>query len=293
VGKNAWAKALTYFNGTAVVPTTEPATTVAPTTPPRHQRAPLVESRPASVPGRRFHVTQAVVSVSRSRYRAGSGHPGPGRGVRRIGRLTSSTASSRSARGHDAVPLGSRHGRGSAGYRPSSSADCAKSVSGTLVLYASTRDEPVNLSDSRPETHQHCSTAGANAATRCYLIQMLRSALTCTNGCSCWSTDEKNSPRIFLTMDALLPTGLGGKLLLLQFDADIVPAMLMNVTCIGHSSAYSTDDDTRSLLTSSHRRRLGPMVLTGWLGPMVDTEPSWCGHPGDLDEPGLRCYQER
>jgi hypothetical protein len=161
-GKNAWAKALTYFNGTAVVPTTEPATTVAPTTPPRHQRAPLVESRPASVPGRRFHVTQAVVSVSRSRYRAGSGHPGPGRGVRRIGRLTSSTASSRSARGHDAVPLGSRHGRGSAGYRPSSSADCAKSVSGALVLYASTRDEPVHLSDSRPETHQHSSPADAN-----------------------------------------------------------------------------------------------------------------------------------
>ena len=25
---------------------------------------------------------------------------------------------------------------------------------------------------------------------------------------------------------------------------------------------------------------------------MVDTEPCWCGHPGDLDEPGLRCYQE-
>jgi hypothetical protein len=25
---------------------------------------------------------------------------------------------------------------------------------------------------------------------------------------------------------------------------------------------------------------------------MVDTEPSWCGHPGDLDEPGLRCYQK-
>jgi hypothetical protein len=41
------------------------------------------------------------------------------------------------------------------------------------------------------------------AATRCYLIQMLRSALTCTNGCSCWSADEENSPQIFLTMDAL------------------------------------------------------------------------------------------
>jgi hypothetical protein len=27
--------------------------------------------------------------------------------------------------------------------------------------------------------------------------------LTCTNGCSCWSPDEENSPQIFLTMDAL------------------------------------------------------------------------------------------
>jgi type IV secretory pathway VirB6-like protein len=41
------------------------------------------------------------------------------------------------------------------------------------------------------------------AAIRCYLIQMLGSALTCTNGCSCWSPEEKNSPRVFLTMDAL------------------------------------------------------------------------------------------
>jgi len=41
------------------------------------------------------------------------------------------------------------------------------------------------------------------AARRCYLIQMLGSELTCTNGCSCWSPDEENSPRVFLTMDAL------------------------------------------------------------------------------------------
>jgi hypothetical protein len=41
------------------------------------------------------------------------------------------------------------------------------------------------------------------AASRCYLIQMLGSALTCTNGCSCWSPDEDNRPQIFLTMDAL------------------------------------------------------------------------------------------
>jgi hypothetical protein len=31
-----------------------------------------------------------------------------------------------------------------------------------LALQASTRDEPVNLSDSRPETHQHFSPADAN-----------------------------------------------------------------------------------------------------------------------------------
>jgi hypothetical protein len=41
------------------------------------------------------------------------------------------------------------------------------------------------------------------AATRCYLIQMLWYALTCADGCSCWSPGEENSPRIFLTMDAL------------------------------------------------------------------------------------------
>jgi hypothetical protein len=40
-------------------------------------------------------------------------------------------------------------------------------------------------------------------ASRCYLIQMLRSALNCINGCSCWSPDEENKPGIFLTMDAI------------------------------------------------------------------------------------------
>jgi hypothetical protein len=41
------------------------------------------------------------------------------------------------------------------------------------------------------------------AASRCYLIQMLRWAMTCIKGCSCWSPAEENSPGIFLTMDAL------------------------------------------------------------------------------------------
>jgi hypothetical protein len=33
---------------------------------------------------------------------------------------------------------------------------------GPWQLHASTRDAPVNLSDSRPEAHQHCLPAGAN-----------------------------------------------------------------------------------------------------------------------------------
>src|SRR5215204_279619 len=48
------------------------------------------------------------------------------------------------------------------------------------------------------------------ATTRCYLIQMLRSALTCANGCSCWSPDEENSPQVFPYHGCALPTELGG-----------------------------------------------------------------------------------
>ena len=60
------------------------------------------------------------------------------------------------------------------------------------------------------------------AASRCYLIQMLRSALTCTNSCPCWLPDEENSPRVFPYHGCALPTELGGKLLLLQLNADIL-----------------------------------------------------------------------
>jgi hypothetical protein len=49
------------------------------------------------------------------------------------------------------------------------------------------------------------------AASRCYLIQMLRSVLTCANGCFCWSPDEENSPGFFLTMDALYRLSKGGE----------------------------------------------------------------------------------
>jgi hypothetical protein len=87
--------------------------------------------------------------------------------------------------------------------------DCAKRVSRPLALPALTRDEPVNLSDSCPKTHQHFRQPMPVAASRCHLIQMLRSALTCTNGCSCWSTDEENSPRNFPYHGCSLATELG------------------------------------------------------------------------------------
>jgi hypothetical protein len=64
------------------------------------------------------------------------------------------------------------------------------------------RETPGDLSGSGSETHQHSRQPMLIAATRCHLIQMLRSALTCANGCSCWSLDEENSPG-FLTMDVL------------------------------------------------------------------------------------------
>jgi hypothetical protein len=47
--------------------------------------------------------------------------------------------------------------------------DCAKSVWALGAAHASTRDKPVNLTDFRPETHQHCSPADAN----CYQSLLL------------------------------------------------------------------------------------------------------------------------
>ena len=65
------------------------------------------------------------------------------------------------------------------------------------------RETPGNLSGSGSGTHQDFRQPMLIAATRCYLIQMLRCSLTCANDCSCWSPDEENSHGFFLTMDAL------------------------------------------------------------------------------------------
>jgi hypothetical protein len=73
------------------------------------------------------------------------------------------------------------------------------------------------------------------------LIQMLRCSLTCANGCSCWSPDEENSPRVFPYHGCALPTELGGQVTVLQLDASIIAAMLMkDPTLIVNASAGGT-----------------------------------------------------
>ena len=103
----------------------------------------------------------------------------------------------------------SRHGRRGALATYPWSTDCAKSVSGDLGTARSTRDEPVNCRILARKLISIVRQPVLIAASRCYLIQMLRSALTCTNGCSCWSSNEGNRPRVFLTMDALYRLSLG------------------------------------------------------------------------------------
>jgi hypothetical protein len=59
------------------------------------------------------------------------------------------------------------------------------------------------LLDSRPETHQHWSPAGANCCYSLLLDPDATISIDRTNGCSCWSPDEENGLGFFLTMDVL------------------------------------------------------------------------------------------
>jgi len=75
------------------------------------------------------------------------------------------------------------------------------------------RETPGNLSNSGSETHQISGQPVLIAASRCYSIQMLRSALTCANGCSCWSTGRGEYTQDFPYHGCALPTELGGRVL--------------------------------------------------------------------------------
>src|SRR6266508_4363430 len=70
------------------------------------------------------------------------------------------------------------------------------------------REAPVNLSGSRLETHEDRSPAGATCCYSLLLDPHATMTLTCTNGCSRWSPDEKNRAPFFLIRDALYPLGL-------------------------------------------------------------------------------------
>jgi hypothetical protein len=53
------------------------------------------------------------------------------------------------------------------------------------------REVPVSLSDFWSRTHPEFRQPVPLGAIRCYLVERLYSALTCTNGCSCWSPHER------------------------------------------------------------------------------------------------------
>ena len=138
--------------------------------------------------------------------------------------------------------LGSRHGH-AARWQPNPwpLADCAKSISGTWHSMPLPEMSRSICLDSCPELISIVGQPVPIAASRCYLIQMLRSALTCTNGCSCWSPDEENNPRNFPYHGCALPTELGGQVTVLQLDVSIIAAMLMKeATLIVNASAAGT-----------------------------------------------------
>ena len=54
------------------------------------------------------------------------------------------------------------------------------------------REVPADLSDSRQELIRNLVQPVLIHAIRCYLLDALYLALTCMNGCSCWSPREGN-----------------------------------------------------------------------------------------------------
>jgi hypothetical protein len=173
----------------------------------------------------------------------------------------------------DAWSPGSRHGRRGALFTtPWSLADCAKSVSGPLALHAL-----------QPETSRLICRILLRklisivrqpmpvAAIRCYLIQILRSTLTCANGCSCWSPDEENSPQSFPYHGCALPTELGGQVTVLRLNTDILAANAREGdTYIEHSLAYSAAADTES---PPHRLASGFLISSRLRRPSAPVSP--------------------
>src|SRR5829696_1943667 len=74
------------------------------------------------------------------------------------------------------------------------------------------RDEPVNLSESRPETHQHWSPAGVNCCQSLLLDPDATISIDLHKRLFLLVPDEENSRQDFPYHGCALPTELGGKL---------------------------------------------------------------------------------
>src|SRR5215216_309952 len=108
--------------------------------------------------------------------------------------------------------LGPRHGR-RARWLPifGSLGPLREECLGALALHTSTRDEPVHLSGSRPETHQHWSPADANCCQSLLLdpdgivrIDLHKWLFLLVSG-------RGESPRVFPYHGCALPTEPGGR----------------------------------------------------------------------------------
>jgi hypothetical protein len=89
------------------------------------------------------------------------------------------------------------------------------------------RDEPVNLSDSPPETHQHWSPADASCCHSLPLDPDATIRIDLRKRLFLLVTGRGESPQSFPYHGCALPTELGGKSLFLQLETDIAAVILM------------------------------------------------------------------
>jgi hypothetical protein len=123
------------------------------------------------------------------------------------------------------------------------------------------------------------------AARRCYLIQMLRSALACINGCSCWSPDEENSPRIFPYHGCALPTELGG-----ASSVSAVRNQYCGCDADKGTCTSGTHSQTASLMIPDRRgigSANGRLISSPCVVPAYTQEPRPCSCPRRRENHGL------
>jgi hypothetical protein len=135
----------------------------------------------------------------------------------------------------------SRHGRRGALATYPWSADCAKSVSRALGTARSTRDEPVNLSDSRPETHQHWSPADANCCQSLLLDPDATIGIDLHKRLFLLVTGRGELPQVFPYHGCALPTELGGR----DVASALLVGLLLSLPPVSGCSSGASSSATR------------------------------------------------